>query len=375
VVAAAGLLARSLGALQSIDTGLPLERLALLQLQLPQSKYAEPGRHLRLLEDLVARLETTPGIEGATPVNSAPFGGGWLSSHLVAEGQDPAAATGQPRSLNFEAVHPGYFATLQVPLVRGRAFAETDRGGAPEVAIVSHDLAARLWPGQDPIGKRVKLGSSQPEPWRTVVGVSRAVGYRELTAARATLYLPAPQFIVSAYALVVRTSAPLSLVAPLARDRVRAADPEVQVVRVSSFADLIQAPLARPRFNAVLLGLFGLAALVLTTLGLYALLGASVRQRYAELGVRVALGASPSDLRRLVVGEGLRLAGQGAVLGLAAAALLGGTLRGLLHGVHPLDPVSLVGAALLIVAGAAAACWLPVRLATRVDPLAVLRAQ
>jgi hypothetical protein len=172
--------------------------------------------------------------------------------------------------------------------------------------VVSEDVAARTWPGEDPIGKRVKLGGLDSEDaWRTVIGVARPTRYRELRMPRATLYLPAEQFMVTAEMLVLRTASPLTLVARLARERVRAVDPDVHVARVAPFRELLQGPLARPRFNALLIGVFGLAALFLAAIGLYAVMGASVRQRHQEIGVRVALGATASGVFGLVIGEGL----------------------------------------------------------------------
>jgi hypothetical protein len=271
-------------------------------------------------------------------------------------------------------VHPSYFATLDVPLVRGRAFTPDDLAGAPEVAIVSEDLAARTWPGQNPIGKSLKFGRPDAnDAWRTVVGEVPPTRYRELAQPRPTLYLPAPQFIVSASWLVLRTRLPLSQVADIAGAAVSAEDPGRQMTRLTSFADLTAAPLARPRFNAFLIAAFGLAALLLAAVGLYAVMAAHVRQRFPEIGVRVAMGASTSDLRRLVLGEGLRLALMGAGLGLLGAIATSHLLRSLLFGVQPLDPASLLGAAGLLVATAALACYLPARRATRLDPLVVLR--
>jgi putative ABC transport system permease protein len=188
------------------------------------------------------------------------------------------------------------------------------------------------------------------------------------------LYLPAEQFIVSAHMLVLRSAAPVALLATIARERVRIVDPDAQVMRVAPFAEMLAGPLARPRFNALLIGAFAVAALILAAVGLYAVMSAYVRQRDAEIGVRVALGATAADVRRLVVGEGLRLAGPGAVIGLATGASVGQLLRGLLFEVEPLDPPSMAAAALLLVAVAALACYVPARRATRVDPIAVLRA-
>jgi hypothetical protein len=261
-----------------------------------------------------------------------------------------------------------------VRLVRGRAFTEHDRPGAPEVAIVSEDVAAHTWPGEDPIGKRLKFGRpDHPDPWRTVVGVVKATRYRELLEPRPTLYLPAPQFMMSGPMLALRTRLPATRVAGLARARVQAVDPNLEVVRVASFSELLEGPLARPRFTAWLIALFGVAALMLAAIGLYAVMAAYVRQRYPEIGIRLALGATASDVRRLVLGEGLQLAGLGALIGLGGAVAGTRALRGLLFGVHPLDPASLLGAVLLLMGAALLACFLPTRRATRVDPVVVLR--
>jgi hypothetical protein len=261
-----------------------------------------------------------------------------------------------------------------VKLVRGRGFTEADRRGAPNVAVVSEDLAVRTWPGEDPIGKRIKFGRLESaEPWRTVVGVARPTRYRELVRLRATLYVPAAQFIAAAEMLVLRTASPPAVVAGLVRERVRAIDPDVQVAQVAPFRDLLHGPLARPRFNAFLIGVFGVAALLLAAIGLYAVIAASVRQRYTEIGVRVALGATVSDVRGLVLGEGLRLAGLGAAIGVAGAAAATRLLRGLLFEVHPLDPASMLGAALLLIGVSALASYLPARRATHVNPIALLR--
>jgi predicted permease len=380
VVAAAALLTRSLLRLQTVDMGLAKDRLVFVRLDLPKPKYADGARHLQFLKDVVARLEAVPGIAGATPVNTPPFAGtgGWDAPEFTAEGQSADRAASNP-SLNLESVHPNYFATLEVTLVRGRAFAETDRRGAPLVAIVSEDVAALTWPGEDPIGKRLKLGRSAStedwRAWRTVVGVARSTRYRELAAPRATLYLPAEQFMVAAEMLMVRTSSPLALVAGEVRARVRAVDPGVQVTRVSPFRELLRGPLARPRFNAFLIGVFGIAALLLAAVGLYAVVAAYVRQRYTEIGVRVALGATAADVRGLVLGEGLRLAALGAVIGLAVAAAATRGLRALLFEVQPLDPTALLAAALLLVGASTLASYLPARRATRVDPIALLRTE
>jgi ABC-type antimicrobial peptide transport system permease subunit len=161
----------------------------------------------------------------------------------------------------------------------------------------------------------------------------------------------------------------------VARDRVHMVDPTVEILRIAPFAELLAGPLARPRFNAWLIGVFGVAALLLAAIGLYAVMGAYVRRRYTEIGVRIAVGATSADVHRLVLGEGLRLAGVGAALGLVSAVLGTRLLRGLLFDVHPLDPAAMGAAAVLLVSASALSCYLPSRRATRVDPVALLRSE
>jgi putative ABC transport system permease protein len=377
VVAAAGLLTRSLLRLQAVDMGLAAGRLVLVRLTLPHGRYADGVRHLQFLKDVAAALGAAPGITGATPVHTPPFAGtsGWDAPEFTAEGQTAERVAANP-TLNLESIHPNYFQTFEVTVVRGRGFTEADRKGAPDVVVVSEDVAAHTWPGEDPIGKRIKLGGiASADPWRTVVGVAGSTRYRELMRPRATLYLPAEQFIAAAEMLVLRTESPLTLVAGLVRERVLAVDPDVQVTQLTPFTDLLEGPLARPRFNAFLLGVFGIAALMLAAIGLYAVIAASIQQRYAEIGVRVALGATASDVRGLVVGDGLRLAGLGATIGLAGAVVATRLLRGQLFGVDPLDPASLLAAALCLVAVSALASYISARRAARIDPAVMLRAE
>ena len=374
VVAAAGLVTRSLLRLQLTGAELGADRLLLVSLSLPQDRYAERGRHLQFLEDVVARLEATTVISAATPINAVPFSGvGWDAPTVTAEGQD-ATQVATNGSLNLEAIQPGYFNTFGVALVRGRPFSDRDRDDAPAVAIVSADVAARLWPGQDPLGKRLKMGDlDSKDTWRTVVGVAARTRYRDLRAPQATLYVPAAQLIVTAQSLVVRSTAPLSRVAEVIREEVRATDPAVRVPRIALFDELLREPLARPRFYTVLLSVFGVSALLLSAIGLYAVIAASVRQRYAEIGVRLALGATPADVSRMIVREGMRLAGLGAAAGLALAFVVTPLLQGLLYEVHPLDPAALVTATLLLLGAAVVASYLPARTAGRMNPLAALR--
>jgi hypothetical protein len=311
-----------------------------------------------------------------TPVNVAPFTDrGWDLPRVTAEGQSEDQAASNP-SLNLESIYPNYFSTIEAPILRGRPFSTTDRQGSAEVAIVSEDVASRLWPGQDPIGKRLKMGRLDgPGRWLEVVGVAATTRYRTVTAPRPTLYLPAAQFQMTATMLVVRSTASLELLTSAARERIRAIDPRVTVLSASPFADYLARPLGRPRFNAFLVGLFGLAALLLSTLGLYAVMAAYVRQRDREIAVRLALGATGANVRRLVLLEAARLAGSGVVLGAAAAVAGTRFLRGMLFQVQPMDPLMIGGAAAVLLAAAVLAAYAPMRRAASGDVVSVLRSQ
>lgn len=380
VVAAAGLLGKSLQRLQGADMGLVADRIVLAELESPRDRHAdETGRDASRAfhESVMARIGGAPGIEAVTPLNVLPFAGatGWELPRFTAEGQAPDQVARNP-PLNFEAVHLPYFTTFGVPILRGRDFTAADRAGAPAVAIVSDAVAAATWPGQDPIGKRLKFGGvDSDDEWITVIGIAGTTRYRDLARPRQTLYIPAEQFGVGGGRLAIRTTAAPAYVADVVRDAVRAADPRVRVRRVASYSEYLRVPLAWPRFNALLLAVFATAALALSAIGLYGVMAASVRQRHGEIGVRLALGATARDVRALVLGEGLRLAAAGAVAGLGVAFGATRVLRGLLFETEPLDPPTLVAAAVVLVVAALAATYLPARRATRVDPVEVLRAE
>ncbi len=377
IVAAAGLLVRSVQRLQTVDLGLAADRLVLVELDLPRDRYADSARRRSFHEDVVARVGSAPGIESVTALNVQPFAGatGWDLPRFTAEGQTADQVALNP-SLNFEAVYPAYFSTLGVTIQRGRQFTSADREGMPRVAIVSDALAQATWPGQDSIGKRLKFGGLHSRnEWLTVVGVAATTRYRDLATPRPTLYVPTDQLMISGGRLAIRTVSAPAFVADVVRGAVQAVDPAVRVTRIAPYAEYLRVPLAWPRFNALLLVVFAVAALLLSAVGLYGVMAASVRQRQGEIGIRLALGATAADVRRLVLGEGVRLAVAGAIAGLVLAFAVTRVLRGLLFETEPLDPVSLVTAALVLVGAALVATWLPARRATRVDPIEVLRAQ
>ncbi|HET9270696.1 MAG TPA: ADOP family duplicated permease [Vicinamibacterales bacterium] len=374
VVATTLLLAETVRRLDTIDAGMDVGRLVVVPLSVPQETTSDRGRHLRLLNDIVARLEAAGPIAQATPINALPFTGiGWSVPQFTAEGQDAARAAAN-QALDLEAVHPGYFETLGVQLTRGRAFESGDREASLPVAIVSEDVAARTWPGQDPIGRRLKMGEATGNaPWLTVVGVARSARYRDLTKPLPVMYVPAEQLIVAAQALVVRSTAPLADTAAAVRAAVPAVDPGVHVMAVQPLDELRQAPLAQPRFTASLSGTFAFAALLLSAIGVFAVTAASVQQRGGELRVRMALGATPAAVQRLVLGEGLRLAALGTGIGALGALAAARAVPDLLFGVQPSDPRALAGAAGVLLLAALLSCAIPAWRASRMNPVDALR--
>jgi putative ABC transport system permease protein len=370
------LLIRTVLRLHAIDLGLAADRLVLLELYMPTARFADRNQRALFLEDAMGQLEALPDVAAATPINVPPFTDrGWEVPRTTAEGQSADQAATNP-SLNLESIHPNYFTTFEIPIVHGRAFTAADREGAVRVAIISQDLAERLWPQQNAIGKRLKMGGVDSQAgWLEVVGVAADTRYRTVTAARPTLYMPAAQFQMTASMLAIRTSAPLDRLTTSLRDRIAAVHPDVQPMRVAPFADFLERPLARPRFSALILAGFGIAAWSLAAVGLYAVVAAHVRQRDRELALRLALGATAGSVRRLIVGEVARLAAAGVMIGLAAAALVSRWWRSMLFEITPADPISLGGAALLLILAAALASYAPLRRAARLDLMTTLRAE
>lgn len=375
VIAAAGLLGRSLIQLQTVEMGLAEGELVFMSFSLPEGRYAERDARLLLLRQLVPRLEAVPGVRGATPVNVRPFAGtaGWDAPRFTAEGQGAEqAAANAP--LNLESIHPNYFSTLGVTLVRGRAFTEFDASGAVNVAALSRDVAERMWPGQDPIGKRLKLGGvASSDGWRTVVAVVEPTRYRELADPRPTLYLPAAQFNFGAEMLVLRLSTTANPGADVLQTAVRSVDPAIAVVQVSPFSEMLARPLAGPRFGAVLAGLFAGVAMLLAAIGTFAIVSTGFRRRHREIGLRLALGATGADVRRLLLLEAGATVSVGVMSGLLFAAIAARQLETMLFDTNPLDPLSFLLAAMLA-AGVSVLATLPsVWRASHVDPRRLLQ--
>jgi len=375
VLSMAGLLMRSFDRMQRLDVGFTAQDLFLAEVAIPPSRYAEPVDLQRAMVRLAEHVATLPGISHATAVSSAPFAGTQgVDATVFAEGQ-PFDESLNPL-VNYEGADPFYFATLDLPILRGRGIDARDRAGSQPVVTVNEAFARLFWPGKDPIGQRIKLDSSKSNsPWLTVVGLVADTRYRELTTVRPSIYVPYPHGIpVSPGYLAVRTTSPAS-VAGMIRRAVSDQEPGAAIVSLEALPRLLAAPLARPRFQTALVACFAALALVLSVVGIYGTLSFFVRQRRREIGIRIALGAAPSNVRRLVLRQGLTIGALGVLIGMAAARVIGRLVQPLLFGVTATDPLVLVGTGTLLLVAVFTATLLPTRLATRTDPLVVLRSE
>lgn len=375
VAVGAGLLTKSLAHMQRVDLGFAAADLSLVRVDLPFDDTTSSGRRHLLVKELTDRLEAGGGLADATPVLMAPFSGrgGWDAFYSI-DGQGPSEAAANPAS-NLEPVMPNYFRTLGIPILRGRGITLGDREGGPPVVVVSQALARRAWPGQNPLGKRLKLGSADgPGPWQTVVGVVGEVRYRDLLAPPPTLYVPWLQTDHVARWLLIRTRSGV----PVTRGQIQSAAtelaPNALVLSVTAVAELLAQPLARPRFLSSLVAVFAALALLLAAVGLYGVMSSITASRTREMGIRMALGAGRGRIRRLVLRQGVAIAATGIALGLALAGMTTRWLRTLLYGVDPVDVATLVVAVLAILTITVGASYLPARRATKVDPTVALRA-
>ncbi len=372
LLAAAGLMVRSFRLLLTVDPGFRAENLLTLRTSLPDTKYPERHQRAAFYQQALASLESLPGVRSAAAVATIPLGGSNSWTNLTLEGQ-PRPAEGEERYVGYMVVSPNYFRTLGVSLLAGRDFTPQDTAGVPLVAIINSTLARQYWPGQDPIGKRFQFGNPD-NPYLTVVGIVGDVRHQGLgDEPRPELYRPHSQAASSTMFLLVRTeSDPLALV-PAARERIWAVDPDQPVYRIRSMQQIIDERLIGPRAGAQILGVLAGLALLLAAVGIYGVMSYSVNERTHEVGIRMALGAAPPDILRLVVRQAMLPVLLGVGLGLAGGLAATRGLTVLLYGVSPGDPLTFVSTTFLLVGIALLACYLPARRATRVDPMVALR--
>lgn len=372
----AGLMLTSFVRLRAVDTGFATNHLVSVWVALPQARYDSPAQ-ARFYSELLERVQTNAVTFRSALVFPPPFSGGNASGAYLVEGRRAEPRVDQPVA-QLSSVSPGYFQTLGIPLLRGRDVSARDTTDAPQVAVVNQVLAEREWPGEDPIGRRIALGGdpADPDSWMTVVGVvgnSKRSDLQRPTSP--AIYLPHTTFTLPFMALLVRSEAGDAAVLGAVRDAARSLDPDLPIPEARSVEQLLERTTGQPRFRALLTGAFAAVALLLAAVGLYGLVSYTVAERVPEIGVRLALGASPAQMMRLVIGQGLGLAGAGIALGLAGAVAATQLIAGLLYSVSTTEPVIYASLALLLLGVAALASYVPARRAMRVDPVTALRTE
>jgi len=376
LLAGAGLLIRSFVNLQSIDPGFRAEGLVTARVNTPASRYPTGGDAARFFASTLERIRQIPGVQSAAGISFLPLAGPGMGTSFYRTDQ-PVPPDGERPVTEVRPVTPNYFRTMGIAHLAGRDFTAGDTADAPLVAVVSEGLVRRMFPGDNPLGKRLQVAIGGAEGMDVeIVGVVGDVKFASLDAeTRPAVYIPQPQLSVGLLTFVVRTELePLGLTNSVSA-AVRSLDPELPLADVRSMEEVVDATLARPRTVSVLLTAFALIALALAGVGVYGVMAYSVSQRTQEIGVRMALGATVASVFRMVLGQALKLVLVGIAAGVLVAALLTRLLETLLFETEPLDPVTFAGTALVLLVVATLASYIPARRGTRIAPTEALRAE
>ncbi|MGE5205718.1 MAG: ABC transporter permease [Chlamydiota bacterium] len=369
----AGLMVKGFRAIMERDQGFDRESVLTFHITLPPAKYGSAAQMRDFYQQLTGRLQTLPGVKSATVANSLPADWSWDSVRVTVEGQAPLAP-GEMRLAISELVSPDFFRTLRIPLRQGRLFTFQDGADAPAVAVVSESMARRYWPRQNPLGKRVRLGDDRKAPWRTVVGIAGDVVRAPLDLQPdPTVYVPFAQVPQGSMAVALRaTGDPIGLAAA-ARAQVQALDRNQPIYDLRTLEQKVSDNMSGVESSARLMTMFGIIALALAAAGIYAVMAYLVAQRTHDIGVRMALGATPRHVLRLMVRHAMILAAVGLAIGLPVALAIARLLSSFLFGVVSLDVAVFMVCTVVLALVAALAGYLPARRAARVDPMVALR--
>jgi predicted permease len=376
LLVSAGLLLRSLGRLFAIDPGFDSSHLLTMQVEEYGHRYDSDSAGAQFFAQALESVRGVPGVASASFTSQLPLSGDYESYGVEFE-----AVPGQAQAGFRYSVSPSYFETMHIELRRGRLLDQHDRRGAPVAVLISESLAKRKFPHQDPIGQRVRLGPDAGQidkPWANVVGVVDDVKQGSLAVTEPDAFYTSNEqwlWVDNVQSLVVRVRGDTAALVPAIRSAIWSVDKDQPIVRVATMDDLLAASEAERRFALTLFAAFGLTALLLVASGIYGVLSGSVNERVREIGVRLALGASPQGILRLILRQGMVLTGIGVVIGLAGAVAASQALVTLLYGISRLDLVTYAGVVALLAAVSVLACWTPAWRAARVDPAITLRAE
>ena len=383
IIVAAGLLARTVYNLSSVNVGFDAGKLVTFSVAAPAANQSV-GR-VEVYQRVLDTLRAVPGVQSVSAMAEVPTRQRFDSEDTDVANDPAATSSGMQPVGYYQSVMSNYFETMGIPIVAGRSFRATDAASGGMVAIVNQRLAQTFWNGQNPIGQRLRPGWGPWVPWFTVIGVAADVRQAGADHEPGTeMYFFVDQMAHAAAPLgrtppmmhfVLRTASSPAALRSAVEHAVHEADPTVPVVRLRAMDDLLKESIKRPRLLSTLLTVFAGLALILAAVGIYGLLAYVVAQRHREIGVRVAVGAAPSGIVRLIVGEGLRLTTVGVLAGLAMAVSVSRAMTSLLFGIAPTDPATLAAVVLLLMLVSAAACWVPARRATMFNPSDVLRAE
>ena len=378
LLSTAGLVLKSFANARNLGLGFDPHLLLSARVDLPEPTYSDAKKLLNFHEALMQKLSALPGVQNAALAANPPLMTGWQTSFLPEGMTEPEP--GKFPSVEMAVVTDGYFQTIKTPLLRGRAFDTRDTKEAPPVIIIDQLLAERYFPGEDAVGKRIGMyvgGENDQRIYRTVVGVVphlKVYGFEETTVLPQT-YLPMRQQPQTGLVVLLRTTlSPKSLEKPV-RDIVASLDPAQPAFEFKTMQERVEETWATPRLMSFLLVCFAVLALTLAVVGLYGVMAFNGLRRMREIGVRLALGAMPAQIRTMMLGQGMRLLGGGLLLGFAGAMALSRVIRSLLFGVSANDPLIYGSVTLVLAAAALFACWIPARRASRVNPMITLRAE
>ena len=376
-----GLLLKTISSLGKVDPGFEPAGVMTAAVSLPQVKYDTPEKQITFFRSVLDRLSSTPGVKAAGSGFPLPFSGGSESQAFQIEGRPTTPGSIGPWG-NIRYVTPGYFAALRIPILRGRSFTGEDRLSTERVAVIDEDMAKRYWPNQDPIGQKIRPVNEST--WATIVGVVGNIRFSQLAgeesssgnvqrSGEGTYYFSMYQTKAPTGFITVRTSGDPASLAGAIRSAVRDVDPDQPVHDLQTMDQRIWQSMGPQRFSTTLLAVFAAIAILLAAVGLYGVISYGVAQRTHEIGIRMALGAQPSGIARMVLADALKLAGWGTALGIAAGLALTRFLSSLLYGARPDDPITYIAVSLVLIAVALLACYIPARRAAKVDPMVALR--